>query len=59
MKDYNACVDGYLSLLRMVDLGTAADAIMFRVQEMDEEMIEDVMYTLRGELKLRSLGEYE
>ena len=58
MSDYKEITENYKSLLNMCDLKTAADAIMFRVKEMDERMIEDVMYTLRGELKLRLIGEY-
>lgn len=51
--------ENYKSLLNMCDLKTAADAIIHRVDEMDERMIEDVMFTLRGELKLRLIGEYK
>lgn len=57
MMDYTEISENYKSLLDMCDLKTAADAIIHRVDEMDERMIEDVMYTLRGELMLRLIGE--
>lgn len=59
MTDYTEITENYKSLLNMCDLKTAADAIIHRVEEMDERMIEDVMYTLRGELKLRLIGEHK
>lgn len=59
MTDYTEITENYKSLLDMCDLKTAADAIIHRVDELDERMIEDVMYTLRGELKLRLIGEYK
>ena len=59
MTDYTEITENYKSLLNMCDLKTAADAIIQRVGEMDERMIEDVMCTLRGELKLRLIGEYK
>lgn len=59
MTDYTEITENYKSLLDLCDLKTAADAIIRRVDEMDEKMIEDVMYTLRGELKLRLIGEYK
>lgn len=59
MTDINEISENYKSLLDMCDLKTAADCLMYRVEEMDERMIEDVMYTLRGELKLRLIGEYK
>lgn len=57
MTEFTEITENYKSLLDMCDLKTAADAIIHRVDEMDERMIEDVMYTLRGELKLRLIGE--
>lgn len=59
MTDYTEITENYKSLLDMCDLKTAADCLIYRVKEMDERMIEDVMYTLRGELKLRLMGEYK
>lgn len=59
MAEFTEITENYKSILDMCDLKTAADSIIHRVDEMDERMIEDVMYTLRGELKLRLIGEYK
>lgn len=54
MTDCLEITENYKSLLNMCDTKTAADVIMFRSDELDEKMIQDIIYTMRGELFIRS-----
>lgn len=54
MTDCLEITENYKSLLNMCDTKTAADVIMFRSAELDEKMIQDIIYTMRGELFIRS-----
>ena len=57
MTDYTKITENYKALLNMCDTTTAADVIMFRSGELDEEMIQDIIYTMRGELFMRDMEE--
>jgi len=43
----------YRSLIYMCSLQTAADALIERANELDEQTLKDVIYSLRGELMMR------
>lgn len=57
MTDCLEITENYKSLLNMCDTNTAADVIMFRSEELDEEMLVDIMYSMKGELMLRQMEE--
>ena len=49
--------ENYKFLLNMCDTKTAADVIMFRSGELAEQMLVDIMYSMKGELMLRQMEE--
>jgi len=49
--------ENYKSLLNMCDTKTAADVIMFRSDELTEQMLVDIMYSMKGEIMLRQMEE--
>lgn len=53
MSDLNEISENYQALLRMADIRTAADVLLFRTDEIDEQTMLDVIYTLKGELMMR------
>ena len=55
MTDYNEITENYKALLNMCDTKTAADVIMFRSGELTEQMLVDIMYSMKGELMLRQM----
>ena len=55
MTDCLEITENYKFLLKMCDTKTAADVIMFRSEELDEKMIQDIIYTMRGELFMRDM----
>ena len=57
MTDYTEITDNYKALLNMCDTTTAADVIMFRSHELTEQMLVDIMYSVKGELMLRQMEE--
>ena len=57
MTDYNEITENYKALLNMCDTKTAADVIMFRSDELTEQMLVDIMYSMKGELMLRQMEE--
>ena len=57
MTDCLEITENYKFLLNMCDTKTAADVIMFRSEELDEKMIQDIIYTMRGELFMRDMEE--
>lgn len=56
MTDYTEITENYKALLNMCDIKTAADVIMFRSDELTEQMLVDIMYSMKGELMLRQMG---
>ena len=57
MTDCLEITENYKFLLKMCDTKTAADVIMFRSDELTEQMLVDIMYSMKGELMLRQMGE--
>ena len=57
MTDCLEITENYKSLLNMCDTKTAADVIMFRSDELTEQMLVDIMYSMKGELMLRQMDE--
>lgn len=57
MTDCLEITENYKSLLNMCDTNTAADVIMFRSGELTEQMLVDIMYSMKGELMLRQMEE--
>ena len=57
MTDYTEITENYKALLKMCDTKTAADVIMFRSEELTEQMLVDIMYSMKGELMLRQMEE--
>jgi len=57
MTDYTELTENYKALLSMCDTKTAADVIMFRSGELTEQMLVDIMYSMKGELILRQMEE--
>ena len=57
MTDYTEITDNYKSLLNMCDTKTAADVIMFRSDELTEQMLVGIMYSMKGEIMLRQMEE--
>lgn len=57
MTDCVEIAENYKSLLNMCDTKTAADVIMFRSNELTEQMLVDIMYSMKGELMLRQMEE--
>ena len=57
MTDYNEITENYKALLNMCDTKTAADVIMFRSGELTEQMLVDIMYSMKGEIMLRQMEE--
>ena len=57
MTDYIEIAENYKSLLNMCDTKTAADIIMPRSDEITERMLVDIMYSMKGEIMLRQMGE--
>ena len=55
MTDYNEITENYKALLNMCDTKTAADVIMLRSNELTEQMLVDIMYSIKGELMLRQM----
>ena len=55
MTDYTEITENYKALLNMCDTTTAADVIMFRSGELTEQMLVDIMYSMKGELMLRQM----
>jgi len=53
MTDCLEITENYKALLNICDTNTAADVIMFRSDELDEKMVQDIIYTMRGELFIR------
>ena len=57
MTDYTEITENYKALLNVCDTKTAADVIMFRSGELTEQMLVDIMYSMKGELMLRQVEE--
>ena len=57
MTDCLEITENYKFLLKMCDTKTAADVIMFRSDELTEQMLIDIMYSMKGELMLRQMEE--
>lgn len=57
MTDYTEITENYKALLNMCDTKTAADVIMFRSDELTEQMLVDIMYSMKGELMLRQMDD--
>jgi len=57
MTDCLEITENYKSLLNMCDTTTAADVIMFRSGELTEQMLVDIIYSMKGELMLRQMDE--
>jgi len=57
MTDCLEITENYKFLLKMCDTKTAADVIMFRSDELTEQMLVDIMYSMKGELMLRQMEE--
>jgi len=57
MTDCLEITENYKFLLKMCDTKTAADVIMFRSDEITEQMLIDIMYSMKGELMLRQMEE--
>jgi len=57
MTDYTEITENYKALLNMCDTNTAADVIMFRSDELTEQMLVDIMYSMKGEIMLRQMEE--
>ena len=57
MTDCLEITENYKFLLKMCDTKTAADVIMFRSGELAEQMLVDIMYSMKGELMLRQMEE--
>ena len=57
MTDCLEITENYKFLLKMCDTKTAADVIMFRSEELTEQMLVDIMYSMKGELMLRQMEE--
>lgn len=55
MTDCLEITENYKFLLNMCDTKTAADVIMFRSGELAEQMLVDIMYSMKGELMLRQM----
>ena len=57
MTDCLEITENYKFLLKMCDTKTAADVIMFRSDELTEQMLVDIMYSMKGEIMLRQMEE--
>ena len=57
MTDCLEITENYKFLLNMCDTKTAADVIMLRSNELTEQMLVDIMYSMKGELMLRQMEE--
>ena len=57
MTDCLEITENYKFLLNMCDTKTAADVIMLRSDELTEQMLVDIMYSMKGELMLRQMEE--
>ena len=57
MTDCLEITENYKFLLNMCDTNTAADVIMLRSNELTEQMLVDIMYSMKGELMLRQMEE--
>lgn len=55
MTDCLEITENYKFLLKMCDTKTAADVIMLRSNELTEQMLVDIMYSMKGELMLRQM----
>jgi len=55
MTDCLEITENYKFLLKMCDTKTAADVIMLRSEELTEQMLVDIMYSMKGELMLRQM----
>jgi len=55
VTDYTEITENYKALLNMCDTKTAADVIMFRSGELADQMLVDIMYSMKGELMLRQM----
>ena len=55
MTDCLEITENYKFLLKMCDTKTAADLIMLRSNELTEQMLVDIMYSMKGELMLRQM----
>ena len=55
MTDCLEITENYKFLLNMCDTKTAADVIMLRSGELTEQMLVDIMYSMKGELMLRQM----
>jgi len=53
MIGLNGMSESYRSLIYMCSLQTSADALIERANELDEQTLKDVIYSLRGELMMR------
>ena len=57
MTDCLEITENYKFLLNMCDTKTAADVIMLRSNELTEQMLVDIMYSMKGEIMLRQMEE--
>ena len=57
MTHSNEMSENYRGLIYMCSLQTAADALIERSNELDEQTLKDVIYSLRGELMMRDTYE--
>jgi len=57
MSDYKEIAEGYKSLIDMCSVDLAAAVLMARVDELTEQMLVDIMYSMKGELMLRQMEE--